>query len=260
MTVIREGLIIAERDLRHWRRQPWTPVLNLAFTIVLLVMFAVILGGSIRLPGGGDYISYLLPGMLAVTMLFGLEATMTAMATDAKRGVTDRFRSLPIAAPSVALGRVGADMTTTVVELAVLCLGGLAIGWRVSGSAGAAVLAVALLLWLRLAMLWLGIYLALTLGRAEGATMAVQALVWPAGFLSTAFVSPEFMPGWLGWLSSVNPISATATAVRDLFGNPTGVTSGWLAEHAVLGAVLWPAVLMAVFVPLSARAYRRLRR
>ena len=54
MTVIREGLIIAERDLRHWRRQPWTPVLNLAFTIVLLVMFAVILGGSIRLPGGGD--------------------------------------------------------------------------------------------------------------------------------------------------------------------------------------------------------------
>ncbi|WP_193103767.1 ABC transporter permease [Brachybacterium sp. FME24] len=260
MTVLREGLIIAERDLRHWRRQPWTPVMNLAFTIMLLLMFAVILGGSIQLPGGGEYISYLLPGMLAVTMLFGLEATMTAMATDAKKGVTDRFRSLPISSPAVALGRVGADMTTALVELAVLFGGGLAIGWRITGSASAAVLAVLLLLWLRLAMLWVGIFLGLTLGRTEGATMAVQALVWPAGFLSTAFVSPEFMPGWLGWISTLNPLSATATAIRGLFGNPTGMTTGWLAEHALLAAVTWPAVLLVVFVPLSARAYRRLRR
>ncbi|MGP9536524.1 ABC transporter permease [Brachybacterium sp. AOP43-C2-M15] len=260
MTALREGLIIAERDLRHWRRRPWTPVMNLAFTLMLLLMFAVILGGSITLPEGGGYISYLLPGMMAVTMMFGLEVTMSAMAADARKGVTDRFRSLPISAASVALGRVGADMTTSVVELAVLIGGGLALGWRITGSPLAALLAVALLLWLRLAMLWLGILLALTLGRNEGATVAVQILVWPGAFLSSAFVSPELMPTWLGWIASLNPLSATATAVRELFGNPTGVTTGLLAEHAVAAAVLWPTLLLVVLVPLSARAYRRLRR
>jgi hypothetical protein len=68
------------------------------------------------------------------------------------------------------------------------------------------------------------------------------------------------MPGWLGAVAQWNPISATATATRQLFGNPTGVTSGWMAEWALVMAFLWPLLLSAVFLPLSARAYRRLRR
>ncbi|MDN6705709.1 ABC transporter permease [Corynebacterium glyciniphilum] len=88
----------------------------------------------------------------------------------------------------------------------------------------------------------------------------VQVLVWPVGFLSTAFVSPEYMPAWLEPVATWNPVSATATAARELFGNPTGFTGSTLADHAVLAAVLWPLALVAVFLPLSARAYRRLRR
>lgn len=260
MTTIRNGWILTLRELGHWARQPWTPVFNLLFTVMLLLMFAFIFGGSIRLPGGGDYIQFLLPGMMTIAMMFGVESTTLAMATDARRGITDRFRSMPIRDSAVSLGRVGADMVSGAVELLILVLGGLLLGWRISGSPLAAVLAVALLLWLRFAVLWLGIFLALTVGRNEGATMLVQVLVWPVGFLSNVFVSPEFMPSWLGAVAAWNPISATATAARELFGNPTGVTSGWLAEHALLGAVLWPAILVAVFLPLSARAYRRLRR
>ena len=79
-----------------------------------------------------------------------------------------------------------------------------------------------------------------------------QALVWPVGFLSTVFVSAETMPGWLGTIAAWNPVSATAIAVRGLFGNPTGTRSGWLAENALFASRLWPLAITAVFLPLAA--------
>ena len=255
---LREGWLIAGRDVLHWVREPWGLVFGLAFNIMLILMFAFLFGGAIELPGGGDYIAFLLPGMFALTMLFGLEGTMTAMAEDAKRGITDRFRSLPISNASVALGRSIADLANSALSLGVLMIGGLLIGWRPTTGPAEIALGVVLLLWLRFALLWLGIFLGLTF-RGTGATTAVQVLVWPIGFLSTVFVSAETMPGWLGVIAEWNPVSATATATRELFGNPTGATSGWLAENAVLAASVWPLVITLVFMPLAASAYRRLR-
>jgi ABC-type multidrug transport system permease subunit len=115
--------------------------------------------------------------------------------------------------------------------------------------------AFGLLLLLRFALLWLGIWLALVL-RSPEALMALQILVWPLGFLSNVYVSPATMPGWLGTIAEWNPLSATVSAARELFGNPS-----WDGgEHAVPLAVLWPLALVAVFFPLSVRAYRRLSR
>jgi ABC-2 type transport system permease protein len=258
MSALQQSWVMTRRELLHWRREPWTPIFGLAFSIMLLLVFGYLFGGAIELPGGGDYLPYLLPGMFALSMLFGVESTMAAITNDAKRGVTDRFRSLPMSGVAVPLGRSGADLLSSAVTLAVLVVGGLLVGWRAGGSPAATALAIALLLWLRLAVLWLGIFLGLT-WRGEGATMAVQVLVWPVGFLSGVIVPPETMPGWLATLADLNPVSATAAACRELFENPTGTaTGGLLADHAVLTAALWPAVLLAVFVPLSARAYRRL--
>lgn len=261
MSALREGWIITQRDLMHWVRQPASLIFGLLFSIMLLLIFGLLLGGAIEVPGGqrGDYIAFLLPGMFALTMLFGLESTMTAIGEDASKGVTDRFRSLPISSGAVVLGRAGADMLYSALTLVVLMGGGLLIGWRITGSIGAALLAVALLLWLRFALLWVGIFLGLTF-RGPGATVAIQVLVWPIGFLSNVFVSPETMPAWLGAIAQWNPISATATAARQLFGNPTGLTGGWFDDNAILLAVGLPMVLTLVFLPLSARAYRRLRR
>ncbi|MET0415201.1 MAG: ABC transporter permease [Actinoplanes sp.] len=258
MNTLRAGWIITLRDLAHWVRQPWTPIFGLLFTIMLLLVFGFLFGGAITVPGGGDYITFLLPGMMALSMLFGVEATTTTMAADARKGITDRFRSMPIGSAAVSLGRVGADMANSVVELLVLILGGLLIGWRVTSDPASVALAVLLLLFLRFAMLWVGIYLGLAL-RGESTTMAVQVLVWPIGFLSTAIVSTETMPGWLGTIADWNPLSATATAARSLFGNPTGITGGPLADWSVALAIAWPLLIVAVFLPLSARAYRRLR-
>src|SRR5690606_27488204 len=152
----------------HWGREPWTPIINLAFSIMLLLMFGLLFGGAIEVPGGGDYISFLLPGMIALTMMFGLEGTRAALVADTDRGVTDRFRSLPIGSSAVSLGRAGADMITSVAELAVLVAGGLVLGWRLDASPGAIALGIVLLLWFRFAMLWFGIFLALTLRGAGG--------------------------------------------------------------------------------------------
>jgi len=268
MNTLRAGWIITERDLTHWVRQPWAPILNLMFSVMLLLIFGPLFGGGMNVPGGGDYISYLVPGMLALTMMFGVGATTTAMGDDVKKGVTDRFRSMPIASGAVSLGRAGADMANSVVELLLLLGVGFLIGWRSGAGLGPIVLAVLLLLALRFSLIWLGIFIALTF-RGEGAVTAVQVLVWPIGFLSSAIASPATMPDWLGAVAAWNPISATATAVRELFENPTGLTeagvvidvaSGPLADNALLMAIAWPALITLVFIPLAARAYRRLGR
>ena len=258
-STLRHSWVITLRDLKHWQREPWTPIFGIAFSIMLLLVFGYLFGGAIELPGGGDYLPYLLPGIFALSMMFGIETTMSSVTQDSKKGVTARFRSLPMSSVAVPLGRAAADLTNSAVQLAVLMVGGLLVGWRVDGSAGAALLAVGLLLWLRFAVLWIGIFLGLAM-RGEGALMAVQVLVWPLGFLSNLFVAPETMPGWLEFLAQWNPVSATAAACRELFGNPTGITDGVLAGHAVLLALAWPAVLTMLFVPLAARAYRGLGR
>lgn len=258
LATVRESWLITERDLRHWRREPWAPLFGVAFSVMLVLVFGYLFGGAVALPGGGDYLAYLLPGMFALSMMFGVETTMSAMTSDSRQGITDRFRSLPISGAAVPMGRAGADLLSSAVELAVLMLGGLLIGWRAGGSVGQTLLAVALLLLLRLAMLWLGIFLGLTL-RGEGATMAVQVLVWPIGFLSGVIVPTSTMPTWLGTIADFNPVSATSAACRELFGNPSGFSDGsLLGEHAVLMAIAWPVALIAIFVPLTARAYRRL--
>jgi ABC-2 type transport system permease protein len=254
-----DGWTMTRRGFAHTARQPAQAAVGLVFPVLLLVMFAYLLGGGMAVAGGGSYKEFLVPGMMALAMAFGLEASMIALTQDLTRGVVDRFRSIPMAPSAVLVGRSLTDMAQSAAGLLVMLCAGLAIGWRWHGSAAGALAAVGLLLLLRLAMLWAGIYLALVAGRPE-LVQAVQILVWPVAFLSNAFTSPGTMPGWLGAVAEWNPLSATAAAIRDLFGNPGWGGGSWAAEHAVLMALVWPVVLLAVFFPLAVRRYQRLGR
>jgi ABC transporter DrrB family efflux protein len=253
-----DAVAVAGRDVAHWRRRPAAVLVGALFPVLLLLMFVYLLGGGMVVPGGGDYRDFLVPGMLALAMVFGVEATMTAVVTDTARGITDRFRSLPMAPSAVVAGRCLADMLSSVVGLTVLVAAALAIGWRPAGLRPA-LAAVGLLLLLRLAFLWIGIYLGL-LTRDPGAVVAVQILVWPFAFLSNAFVAASAMPGWLSTIAEWNPVAGTVTAVRELLGSPVGSGGGWATEHAMLLAVLWPVVLTAVFAVLSVRRFQGLSR
>jgi ABC-2 type transport system permease protein len=252
---VADSWTMTRRELAHWARQPVQIVVGLVFPVMLLLMFNYLVGGGQGIDG--DNTEYLVPGMLALTMAFGLESTMLAVTQDLTKGVIDRFRSMPMVSGSVLVGRSVADMLQSVAALAVMIGVGYAVGWRWHNGVAAALGAVGLLLLLRFAMLWIGIQLAMVAGKPE-MVQAVQILVWPVGFLSNVFATPESMPGWLGAVVEWNPMSATATAVRDLFGNPGGAGGSWAAEHAGLLAVVWPVALIAVFFPLAVRRFARL--
>ncbi|MYW70299.1 ABC transporter permease [Streptomyces sp. SID8379] len=244
---------MTRRELAHWARQPVQILVGLVFPVMLLLMFGYLVGGGKGIEGGSTgYVDFLVPGMFALTMAFGLESTMLAVTQDLDKGVIDRFRSLPMTDGAVLVGRSAADMLQSLVSLALMAAVGLALGWRAHGSAGATLAAFGLLLLLRFAMLWIGIWLAMVAGRPE-LVQAVQILVWPVGFLSNAFTVPENMPDWLGAVVEWNPMSATASSVRHLFGNPGGADEVW-------PAVVWPVVLVAVFFPLAVRRFRALSR
>jgi ABC-2 type transport system permease protein len=249
---------ITRRDLAHWARQPGLVAVGWLFPVMVVLMFGTLFGGAISTPGG-DYYDYLMPGMFAMTMLFGLESTMTAVTTDAARGVTDRFRSLPMHSSAVVLGRCLADLLSSAVGLAVVLATGLALGWRWHEGIAAAVAAIGLLLLLRFALLFVGIHLGLV-AKGPESVMAVQILVWPVLFLSNAFVDTSTMPGWLATVVEWNPLTATAAAARDLFGNPGWDSGTWMSDNALLMAVAWPLVLVAVFLPLATRRFRALSR
>ncbi|MFD5874135.1 ABC transporter permease [Streptomyces sp. NPDC060322] len=248
---------MTRRELAYWARQPVQVVVGLVFPVMLLLMFNYLVGGGSGIDG--DNTDFLVPGMLALTMAFGLEGTMLAVTQDLNKGVIDRFRSMPMVPGAVLAGRSAADMLQSVAALAVMTGVGYALGWRWHKGTAAALTALGLLLLLRFAMLWIGIHLAMVAGRPE-MVQAVQILVWPVGFLSNVFASPESMPGWLGAVVEWNPMSATATAVRGLFGNPGGASGSWAAEHAGLLAVAWPVALLVLFLPLAVRRFARIDR
>lgn len=255
---MRDASVFAGRTVEHWRAQPVPFLVQLLFPVLVVLMMGGLFGGAIA-GSAADYMPFVVPGVLALTMLFGLETTMLAITTDASSGVTDRFRSLPMHSGALLLGRCLADMAASVVGLVVMTAAGFALGWRWEGGAGAAVAAYGLLVLLRFGLLWLGIYAGL---KASGpqAVAGVQILVWPVGFLSTVFLDPATMPGWLGAAAEWSPLSATANAVRDLFGSPGVTASGWASDHSLALALAWPIVMVVVFAPLSAAAFRRIRR
>src|SRR5699024_277916 len=107
--------------------------------------------------------------------------------------------------------------------------------------------------------IFVGIYLGLLINNTEAAG-SLFAVAFPLGFISSVFAPPEMMPGWLGGVAAWNPVSSTASAIRELFATPgvMGEASCWIDQHAVLGAVVWPLVIMMLFLPLSIQQFQNL--
>ena len=255
----RDGWLIARRDMDQWVREPQMIVWGLIYPIMFVLLFGYVFGSGIVVPGGGNYREFLMPGMFAQTMAFGIGETLAAVQADAQKGVTDRFRSMPMAPSAVVVGRCIANTLYSAASLALLAAAGLAIGWRWHGTPAETALAFGLLLLLRMSFLWIGIYAGLKAKSPEAAN-AVYGLLYPVTMLSNAFIATELMPPWLGFIAELNPLSATITATRELFGNPGVASDGWLAENALLLAVVWPLVITAVTLPMAVRAYQRLSR
>jgi ABC transporter DrrB family efflux protein len=256
---LRDSWLVAERDMLQWVRQPQMILWGLMFPIMFVLLFAYVFGSGMLVPGGGNYREFLMPGMFAQTIAFGIGETLVAVHADTAKGVTDRFRSMPMAPSAVVVGRSLANMIYSAASLTLMVACGLAVGWRWHGSLGETAAAISLLLLLRFAFLWIGIYFGLKAKSAETAN-SVYGLLYPLTMLSNAFVAPELMPGWLGTVADWNPLSSTITATRELFGNPGVDSTSWVSEHAIAMALVWPVVITAITMPLAVRAYQRLSR
>ncbi|MGM9464612.1 ABC transporter permease [Streptomyces murinus] len=251
-----DGLAMTGRQLRRVRNSPGLAVLTQLMPINMLLFFGYVFGSALAMPGR-EYRAFLVPGLLVATAAGGLMTGMFQAAADAHRGVMDRFRALPVSRAAVPLGQAVADLVVTAVGTVPLLLVGFAVGWRIEGSVPEVAGAVGLLLLFRFACTCVGIQLGL-LTRSEDAAGQLGASSFVLPLLSDAYIPTGNLPGWLRTIAEWNPISAVTTALRDLFGNaPVPRGAAWPVAHPVAGSLAWSLALIAVFLPLAVRRYRR---
>ena len=183
-------------------------------------------------------------------MVFGGFVTALGLAEDLKKGLIDRFRSLPMWRPAVLTGRILADVGTNVIQLVVMIVVGIAVGFRFSTGVPEVIAGIALLLLIGYAFSWVFAFIGLVASSPEAANAYGFTILFPVTFVSSAFVPVESMPSWLQAVAEANPFTTMVDAARALFlGTPAG--------NDVWGAVVWSLGIIAVFAPLSAWRYRR---
>jgi ABC transporter DrrB family efflux protein len=242
--------ILAKRSILRIRRQPDLLVGFTIQPIMFVVLFVYVFGGAIDTPGFEDYTDFLIPGIIVQSMVFGGFVTALGLAEDLKKGLIDRFRSLPMWAPAVVAGRVFADIGTNVIQLVIMFAVGIAVGFRFDSSLAEVVAGLALLLLIGYAFSWVFAFIGLTASSPEAANAYGFTILFPVTFISSAFVPTETMPGWLEPFAVHNPFSTMVDAARALFLDAPAGNAVWLA-------VVWSLAIVAVFGPLSAWRYRR---
>ncbi|HSL64722.1 MAG TPA: ABC transporter permease [Gaiellaceae bacterium] len=244
-----DTLVLAKRSLLRVRRQP---DLLIGFTIqpiMFVLLFVFVFGGAISTPGF-DYVDFLMPGIIVQSMAFGGFVTALGLSEDLKKGLIDRFRSLPMWGPAVLAGRILADVGTNVVQLVIMLAVGIAAGFWFETSVPEVIAGIALLLLIGYAFSWVFALIGLVASSPEAANAYGFTIIFPLTFVSSAFVPVESMPSWLQPVAEHNPFTTMVDAARALFiGTPRG--------DDVWGAVVWCLVIVAVFAPLSAWRYRR---
>jgi ABC transporter DrrB family efflux protein len=248
-SVVSDTLVVAERNLVRIRR---APDLLLAFTvqpIMFVLLFVYVFGGAISTPGY-DYVDYLLPGILVQNIAFGGFVTALGLEEDLRKGLIDRFRSLPMARSAVLAGRTLADVVTNLLAVVILVLTGLIIGFSFHASVGEVLLGLVLLLLFGYAFSWVFALLGMLVSSPESANSLGFIAVFPLTFISSAFVPVDSMPQALQWFADINPFTVTVDAMRALWlGAPAG--------NSVWGAFAWAFAILLVFAPLAVARYRR---
>ena len=258
---VADGIVLSWRNLKRIPRIPELAIFAILQSIMFVLLFAFVFGGAIPLPGGGSYRQFLMPGIFVQTLAFASITTAVAVADDMTKGLIDRFRSLPMARSAVLSGRTFADILYNAGILVVLMLTGLVVGWRVNNGFSDFMAAIALLLFFTYAMAWIGVFIGLVVPTVEVAQQLGFLIIFPATFVSNAFVPTETLPAALQPIANWNPVSALTGATRELFGNPNPFASdSFPGEHPILLSVIWTVVLLAIFMPLAIHKYRAIDR
>lgn len=259
MSLARDSVVITRRNLIKVKRVPDLIVFATLSPIMFVLLFVYVFGSAIPIRGI-DYADFLLPGILAQTVIFGSTVTGASLAEDLQKGLIDRFRSLPMRRGAVLIGRTLADQGLNVISIIVMVLTGLLVGWRISSSVGEALAGFAVLLAFAYAISWLMALVGLVVRTPEVVNNASFIVIFPITFIANTFVPTEGFPAVLKVIADWNPVSAVTQASRELFGN---VVPGapepdvWSLQHPVLYTFIWVGIILAVFIPLATKQYER---
>ena len=249
--LVTDTLVLAERNLV---RLPRSPDLLLAFTvqpIMFVLLFRYVFGGAIH-TGYANYADFLIPGIVVQNIAFGGFVTALGLEEDLRKGLIDRFRSLPMARAAVLAGRTLADIVTNTFSMVVLVLTGLVIGFAFNTSVLEAIAGFALLVAFGYAFSWIFAFLGMIVSSPESANSIGFIAVFPLTFISSAFVPIQTFPTILRKFAEVNPFTIEVDATRYLWEHGPGISSA-----NVWYALAWTAGILAVFAPVAVSRYRR---
>jgi ABC-2 type transport system ATP-binding protein len=245
--------VVTMRNLRHFWRQPDLLIFSTIQPIMFVFLFVYVFGGAIglALPAGVSYVDYVLPGIFVQSVTFRASQTAVGLSEDLRKGVIDRFRSMPMARSAVLLGRTTADLVRNVLITGLMIVVGYFIGFRFQAGVLPAVACVALVAAFGFALSWIFAFVALVVRGAESAQTAGFVILFPLVFASSVFVPVSTLPSWLQTIAKVSPVTLTADAARS-FALTGGVPS------SLGGSLAWIFGILVVFVPMSVWRYRRM--
>lgn len=253
--------VITKRNLLANLRLPDVLVLSTIQPVTFMLMFLYVFGGAIEyaLPEAaqGHYINWLIPGILAQSAVFGATPTAFGLNNDRATGVIDRFRSLPMARSAVLAGRTFADLTRNAFILTLQLGVGIALGFRWQTSIWHLLAALGIALAFGYACSWIMAVIGLAIKNSEAIQAAVYMVVFPLTLTSSVFLPTSTMPRWLAAFADHQPITIVANALRGLTLGQGALPTGHTVTGEVLSVLAWTAGILAVFVPLAVRAYRR---
>jgi ABC-2 type transport system permease protein len=260
MSAVTDTLIITQRQLRLLTRVPEVLIFSTIQPVMFVLLFRYVFGGSIDTGQPGGYVQLLMPGIFVQTVAFTLAGTASGLAEDMKKGLIDRFRSLPISQSALVMGRTLGDSLLNIVVLAVMGIAGYLVGWRPSSGPLSVAIGFLFLLFFGYALSWVGIYVGLSASDARVVQNVSFLVTFPLTFLSNAFAPTTGMPRALQYFAEWNPVSTMVAACRELFGleNQFGATAGsFPSENPLLTSFIYMIIIMAIFIPISVRKYKR---
>ena len=239
--------VLLKRSLRHVLRSPDTIITTAVTPVAMLLLFVYVFGSAIDV-GGANYVDYLLPGILLITVASGIAYTAFRLFTDVSEGIFERFQSMPIARSALLWSHVLTSVVANLTALVLVVLVALVMGFR-SGAGVLAWLAVlGIMVLFTLALTWLAVIPGLTAKSVDGVSGFSYPLIF-LPFISSAFVPTGGMPGPVRWFAEHQPVTSIVNTIRALFaGQPLG-DDGWLA-------LAWCVGLLVVAYALAMRTYR----
>ncbi len=218
------------RTLRHVTRSIDTIITTAVMPIAMMLLFVYVFGGAID-TGTVDYIDYMLPGILLITIASGISYTAFRLFTDMQKGIFERFQSMPIARSGLLWAHVVTSLVATTISLVIVIVVGFAMGFRTGAGPLAWLAVVGILVMFTVALTWLAVIPGLTATTIEGASVFAYPLIF-LPFLSSAFVPTDTMPGPVRWFAENQPVTSIVDTIRKLFaeqpvGSDVWVALGW---------------------------------